>query len=77
MSTEELNELMRRSEALSEEEKMPLATHLVDRARTSHQNGFDAIRDDVDANAPDAPDPERRRSSSGCLSTAQNMLANG
>jgi hypothetical protein len=57
MSTEMLNELMRRAEALTEEEKMRLATHLVDRTGKSLPNGSDPIRASVDANAVD---PERR-----------------
>jgi hypothetical protein len=58
MSTEMLNELMRRAEALTEEEKMRLATHLVDRAAKNQRNRSDATGASVDVNAVD---PERRR----------------
>jgi hypothetical protein len=58
MSTEMLNELMRRAQALTEEEKMRLANHLVDQAVKSQRNGSDATGTSVDANAVE---PERRR----------------
>ena len=58
MSTEMLNELMRRVEDLTGEEKMRLATHLVERAGKSEPNGSDSTRACVDA---DAADPERLR----------------
>jgi len=58
MSTEMLNELMRRAEALTEEEKRCLATHLVGPSGTSQPNGSDATRASGDAGALD---PGRRR----------------
>jgi hypothetical protein len=58
MSTEMLNELMRRAEELTEEEKIRLATHLVDLAGKSQLNGSDATKASVNTNAVD---PERRR----------------
>ena len=53
MSTEMLNELMRMAEALTEEEKIRLAAHLVNRAWKSQPIGSDATRASVDANAVD------------------------
>ena len=52
-----LNELMRRSEALSDEEKMRLATHLADRTGKSQASGPDGTGA---SGAATGLDPERR-----------------
>ena len=58
MSSEVLNELMRRSESLTDEEKMRLANHLASQAGKSQVGRPAGTEDNGDTSKPD---PERRR----------------
>ena len=58
MSSEVLNELMRRSESLTDEEKMRLANHLASQAGKSQAARAAGTEDNGDTSKPD---PERRR----------------
>jgi len=58
MSTEVLNELLRRSESLTNEEKMRLANHLASQAGKSQAGQTVGTEDNGDASKPD---PKRRR----------------
>lgn len=58
MSNEVLKELMRRSESLTDEEKLRLANHLAGQAGKSHGGRSAGTEADRDASSPD---PERRR----------------
>lgn len=68
MSSEVLNELMRRSETLTDEEKMRLATHLVDRAGRSQGGGLAGNEGNGDKGGPD---PERRQEQQWLLQHSQ------